>query len=274
MKHVVILLLVFALLPGLALGETLYYFNDDEAIAADISAEKVETDSRMAALNAVLKDDHAAALLTQQELIESLQGYSEGDVKTDIQLVRALGQSALYVVCSEETAGEMKTLSDLAAYLQENEYALQIMRCFTASNADYASMMLMDAMALDSEMFVDDQEKWDSIGDGPFILVAEEENAIELNEKGYVVLGALTQERTAAFPDLPCAQECGLPVVRGTYYGLFAKAGADASAFADAALSEETLAAHHLMAPDQDISLEEDITHYVDYMTGEGLFFY
>lgn len=274
MKHVVILLLVFALLPGLALGETLYYFKDDGAIAAGISAEKVETDSRMAALNAVLKDDHAAALLTQQELIESLQGYSEGDVKTDIQLVLALGQSALYVVCSEETAGEMKTLSDLDAYLQENEYALQIMRCFTASNADYASMVLMDAMPLDSEMFVDDQEKWDSVGNGPFILVAEEAKTLELAQDGYVVLGALTKERTAAFPELPCAEECGLPAVRGTYYALFAKADADGSFFADAKLSDETLADHHLMAPDADISLEEDITHYVDYMTGEGLFFY
>ena len=184
MKKLLLPLLILALVSFYAVGETLYCASEDAVFAADFSSEIVETDSRLDALDALTNG--GAALLTQQELIEALQGYSEVDVTTDIQLIRPLGQGALYVVCSAETAGDMRTLGDLVSYLSENEYALAIMRCFEASNADYASMVLMDTLALDSEMFVDEQDKWDCVCDGPYVLVAEESKALELQESGCV----------------------------------------------------------------------------------------
>ena len=272
MKKLLLPLLILALVSFCAVGETLYCASEDAVFAAELSSEIVETDSRLDALDALTNG--GAALLTQQELIEALQGYSEVDVTTDIQLIRLLGQGALYVVCSAETAGDMRTLGDLVKYLEENEYALSIMRCFEASVEDYASMVLMDTLPLDSEMFVDAQDKEDCLRDGAYILVVDEISAVVLGNEGCVVLGALTNERTNAFPSLPCAGECGLPAVRGTLYALYALSGAEESAYSDAEFSPDTLEELYLTAPDADISLEEEISRYVDYMTAEGLFFY
>lgn len=272
MRKLILSILVLTLLNCFAVGETLYCYSGDSIIAAELSAEIIETDSRLDALDALLEG--GAALLTEQELIESLQGYTELDVTTDIRLLSVLGQGRLYVVCSAETAGEMRTLSDLSDYLAENEYALSVMRCFEASVEDYASMVLMDTLALDSEMFVDDPDKWDCVSNGQYILVVDEEKAIELQQSGCVVLGALTEERTKAFPVLPCAAECGLPAVRGSVYALYARTENDGGDLAQAKLTQETLDALHLSAPDPDIALETEISRYVDYMTAEGLFFY
>ncbi len=272
MKKLILSLLVLAMLSCFAMGETLYCYSGDATFASELSSEIVEMDSRLDVVDALLEG--GVALLTEQELIESLQGYTELDVTTDILLLRTLGQGTLYVVCSAETAGEMGSLSDLIEYLEANEYALSIMRCFEASNADYASMVLMDALPLDSEMFVDEQDKLDCVTDGPYILVVDEEKAIELQQNGCVVLGALTEERTDAFPSLPCAGECSLPAVRGMLYALYTISGEEGGTLAQAELTQETLKALHLTAPAPDISLETEISRYVDYMTAEGLFFY
>lgn len=276
MRKIVMLVLVLVLLPLAALGETVYCTQEDAALLDGLDLEISIQDSRMAALDAVAKDGNALALLTQQEVIESLQGYSDCDVKTDVRLAQPLAQSALYLVCSAETAEQanMKTLADMKAYLEANEYGLKIMRSFQATNADYAAMLLMNEYTFDSEMFVDEAEELDSIGGGEYVFVASAAQAAELEEEGYVVLGALTKERTAAYPDLPCAGECDMPVVRGTYFALFAKKDGTAQAPDGAALKDEVLAANHMTAPDADLDLDQDIEEYVEYMTAEGLFFY
>ena len=118
MKKLLLPLLILALVSFCAVGETLYCASEDAVFAADFSDEIAVTDTRLDALDALTNG--GAALLTQQELIEALQGYSEVDVTTDIQLIRPLGQGALYVVCSAETAGDMRTLSEFGTWLEAN----------------------------------------------------------------------------------------------------------------------------------------------------------
>ena len=275
MKKLLSIALAIALFAMLACAaETLRYGKGDEALAGGFEGA-LEAEDRISAYNAML-DEGGACLITQQELIENLQGYSLGDVRTDIQPVAFLAQGDLYIVCGAETAAEanLTDLTSLKQYLEENEYGLQLMRSFKATNADYASMILMEELYFDSDIFVDEEDQYASINDGLYVLVVDTSKAMELEGEGCVVLGALTEERTKEYPDLPCAAECGIPVVRGTYYAIVVPTGADASAFEGASLAEEALSAANLRAPDEGISIADDIEAMVYYMTAEGLFFY
>lgn len=249
---------------------------DDAALIKALGLDADAKGQRLDALNRLIRKETDMALITQQELIEALQGYADGDVKTDLQWVQALAQNDLYLLCAAQTAQDagISDLASLRDYLAENGYALFIMRSFQAGNADYAAMLLMQEMDFDSEMFVDDQDKMEHLADGAYVLVADTAQALALAQEGHAVLGPLTAERTKEFPDLPCAAECGLPQVRGAWYALVARAGADLSAWQAISLDEDALADLHLHAPDADISLPADIDAYVDYMTEEGLFFY
>ena len=284
MKKLIALLLVISLmLPAAALAETLYYAQDDaelaDAAAAAFSLEKKETPERIKALDALLSDPSGLALVTEQQFIEGLQGYGEADrdtVETGFVLVSVLGQSDLYLVCSAETA-EAAGISDLASvrtYLEENEYALIMMRSLSADQADYAATQLMDALYFDSETFVDAGDEADNLEGGEaYVMVCDTARALEMADAGCVVLGPLTQKRTAEFPDLPSAGECGLPVIGGSWFALCGRA--DGAAWeGEAQLPEDALAAYCLHAPEAPVSLPQIIEDYVDYMTAEGLFFY
>lgn len=274
-KALLVFLLMTVLLPVKANAEVLYYGAEDAGLVQDLSSV-TELPSRAEAMSAALKDDTGAALITQQDLIESIQGYTDWDVSEDLSIVKVLAQSDLYLVCSADTAKEtgVVDLPSLAAYLETHEYELQIMRSFQATNTDYASVLLLDELLLDEEMFVDEENKWDSIKDGSYILAADTAKAVELEKEGNVVLGALTKERTAEYPDLACAGECGLPVVNGTFFMLATKKDADGKTWAEMSLTEEALTSEHLHQADEKLSVEEAIENYVDYMTEEGLFFY
>ena len=282
MKTTLAMLLVLLLLPvSAAKAEgTVYYAEEDEALVESLEAAKTTAcPDRLEAMNQML-DAQAedCALITQQQIIEGLQGYSSYDMSKDIQLVRIIAQNDLYLVCSSAVAEEtgVTGLEELKNYLEKNEYALFIMRSFEASNADYASMRLMEELTFDSEIFVDEEDQLENLDQGSYVLVTDTTGAVKLKEEGFAVLGALTGERTEEFPDLACAGECGLPVIRGTYYALAAsaKAGKDGFKLPQGEPDESLMHELTLHAADEEIKLEEDITSYVDYMTAEGLFFY
>jgi len=276
MKKMLAALLILLFLPVCALGDGLVAAKEDAALAQALSLNGSTQESRLDCLIRVILGEADAALITQQELIEALQGYAEGDVRTDIQAAAVLAQNDLYLVCSADTAREtgISDLKSLRDYLIENEYSLMLMRCFQASNADYASLLLMEEMAFDSDIFVDEKDKTDQLASGAYVLCTDTEGALALAQDGYTVLGALTKERTAEFPDLPCAEECGLPVIPGTCFLAVMQAGADPAPYQNITIGEEDLAALHLHAPDPDFSLADTIASYVEYMTQEGLFFY
>ncbi|MCR4620829.1 MAG: hypothetical protein K5663_01970 [Clostridiales bacterium] len=276
MKKLLAILLSLVMFSSLiGLSETLYCSKDDATLIGGFN-DVTQTEDRVGAFNAMMGDKGSACLITQQELIENLQGYSSGNVRKDVKLAAVMAQSDLYLVCGAETAQEagLTDLSTLKQYLEENEYGLQIMRSFKATNEDYASMLLMEELSFDSEVFVDDEDKLECLEDGQYVLVVSTLLAMELEQQGKVVLGPLTENRTVQYPDMPCAAECGLPAVRGTYYAIIAAKDADISAWESSALSEDVLAALNLHIPDEGISLEDDVQEYVDYMTAEGLFFY
>ena len=282
MKKLVLMLLVLTLLPLGALAETLHYGSEDEtaavlaeAAAAAASMDAAGEESSVKALDALLADKNGAVLAGSGAVIEALQGYSEIDVEKDLRPAVILAQTDLYLVCSADTANEagFTDLAGMADYLTANEYGLQLMRCFEASHEDYASCLLMEELYFDSDMFVDKADKMESLANGPLVMVAGTADALALREQGHVVIGALTAERTADFPDLPCAGECGLPVIPGGYYAVFVKSGTGA-ALQQLVLEDDVLAGLHLHQPQADINVADDCTAYVDYMTAEGLCFY
>ena len=254
----------------------IYAAEEDQALLEATGLSCVETTNRMEALNTLSDARSGMALVTQLELIQGLQGYSNGDVQSDFRLVQVLAQNDLYLVCSRETADTagITGFSEMVSYLEDHPYELLILRCFDAGNEDYASMLLFEQLLIDSEMAVDNEEKAQMLGDGMYILVADTAKTLELAEQGHTVLGALTAERTAEFPDLACAGECGLPVIPGTYYALVASSADQTEIAPDFSVDDTYLTENHLHAPDSGISMETDIKNYVDYMTAEGLFFY
>ena len=247
---------------------------DDAAMLDGTALNCQVSESRLETMNAIAGGQADMALITQQELIQGLRGYTEGNVKDDLKLVQLIARNDLYVVCSSETAESagISSLPELAAYLEEEQYGLSILRCFAPSNEDYASTLLFDAILLDSEVTTDDEEKWGFLSEGMYILIADTAKALELAENGCVVLGALTAERTAEFPDLPCAGECDLPVIPGTWYALVTYK--DAMLPEPVSADDNWLSAHHLYASTDDFDLKTEIKDLEDYMIAEGLTYY
>lgn len=248
---------------------------DDAAMLAGTVLNCQTAESRLETMNTIAAGQADMALITQQELIQGLRGYTEGNVKADLKLVQPLARNDLYVVCSSETAESagISTLPEMAAYLEEEQYGLSILRCFTPSNEDYASTLLFDAILLDSEVTTNDEEKWGFLSEGMYVLIADTAKALELAEDGCVVLGALTAERTAEFPNLPCAGECDLPVIPGTWYALVTYR--DAAVLPEPiSVDDDWISAHHLHAPTDDIDLKTEIKDLEDYMIAEGLTYY
>ena len=285
MRKILALALILAMLPAAALaGTSVHICEGDETAAALVELIRGEAalwENEAEALDKAVEQPDTAALVTQQALILGLQGYSEAEVKTDIRLLMPLCADDLYLVCSEETADAcgVRDLPSLVGYLAENPSELMIMRCFEASVTDYAATEVFEAAEFGSDTFADSADCEENLETDAFVLVAYTEQALRLDAEGYVVLGALTAERTAEYPDLPCAGECDLPVCTGRVWGLYAAAEGDPSAFdrevIRKTMTEDRLAELHCRPVDEkDFQLEKEISDYIDYMTAEGLFFY
>ena len=127
MKRILALLIVTLMLPVTAVtadSPVFYFAEEDVTIESSLDFDNITScTSRIDALNAMLDSPQEAfALITQQELIEGLQGYTNKDLReVKLRLVQALAQSDLYLVCSKATAEEagISDLAGLKTYLEE-----------------------------------------------------------------------------------------------------------------------------------------------------------
>lgn len=285
MRKLLVLALILTLLPAATTAETQVHLCEGDEIAAALAelirGKAIRWEDEAQALDGAAEQPETAALVTQQALFLGLEGYSDADVKTDIRLLMPLCRNDLYLVCSEETADAcgVRDLPSLAGYLAERPYEITLMRCFEAGVTDLAAVKVFEAMEFNTDTFADSADCEENLESGAFVLVADTEQALLLDEAGCVVLGALTAERTAEYPDLPCAGECGLPVCAGRVWGLYTAADGDPAAFDCGGIREavtgDSLAGLHCRPADEkDFRLEEELQAYIDYMTAEGLFFY
>lgn len=300
MKKALCLLVLLVMVPFAALGEgvTLSCPFDETtpqgelaaALGALLGAQTrcMPDDMATQPLNAMLADSSVYCLHTNEALIRSLQGYTDSDLRQGMQAVCQVAQDTLYLAATPEAAQEagLTDLASVADYLAQNEYALMLARLMDASAEDYAATELLNALTLDQMLFVDDADLSDNMEGMPLLLIADTNSAKALEAKGCVVLGALSQQRTKAYPELPCAEEAGIPVYANVYYGVFASSGADIAQVREAleavrasqawldALSACGLEAPALSYDAFKTRVEDDFAAYVDYMTAEGLFFY
>ena len=292
-KALSILLALVLLLPAVSLAETTLLYNTGDETGSALAAELAslldlpleEAEENGVAVNVIAADPGKAALVSQLALIEGLQGYTDEDVRKTLQLVLPLARSSLYVLCSPETADQfsLEDLSSLSACLEAQPFALTLMRSFDAGPLDMAALDLFEALDLETDTFADFSDCVENLSAGAYLLIAEEEQAAALSNSGSVrVLGPLTAERTARFPELPAAGETGLPVCQGLVWGVYQSVDADPapllsvlSALPENAKFLDTLSRLGLYAVDpSEFVLADKLKQYVDYMTEEGLFFY
>ena len=262
------LLLLF--LPAAALAGGLSCARGDAGLLGGASAQRCA--DRTEAMARLMRGEADACLVTVEELLEAIQGAYEDEGDPELTLVGAVAESDLYLVVSRQTASDygLTDLASLRDRLRTEPLALCLMRGFRASHTDYAAWLLLDALPFDAALFVDDEDMRDSLGDEAYVMVTDTAGARALSASGRVVLGALTARRTDEFPRLPCAAECGLPVIAGPQWLVLSTTDA-AEAVALPSPGSRTLSEAHLHAPTEDPPLDERITAYVDYILSEGL---
>ena len=280
------LLVIQLILPGAVSAESgiSLYAGDEVSVMLGnhLSTIQQVKETETEALDAVIGKPDAAALVTQQALIQGLEGYTDSDVRTDIQVLVPLCRNDLYLVCSQETADTfgIKDFPSLIKCLQEQPFELTLMRCFEASVTDYAAVRLFDAMDFNADTFADAADCEDNLDQGAYVLVADAEQVMRLAGKDAAVIGALSENRTAEFPQLPCAGECGLPACMGSVWALYYSADMDPAGMGDLISAAEALTAEELgevhcsLLAEDEYVLEDVLQEYIDYMTAEGLFFY
>ena len=283
---VLFLVLIGMILPGAVSAEfgISLYAEDEIAVMLGnrLSTTRQMMEAETEALDAVAGRPDVAALVTQQALIQGLEGYTDTDVRTDIQMLMPVCRNDLYLVCSRETA-ETFGISDLPSLiqcLQEQPFELMLMRCFEASVTDYAAVRLFDAMDFGTETFADGADCEENLDQGAYVLVADTEQAMILMGKDAVVIGTLSEKRTAEFPQLPCAGEYGLPVCMGRVWALYCSADMDPDGMRDLMSATELLTTEELAElhcsplTAEEYVFVDVLQEYIDYMTAEGLFFY
>ena len=273
------------LVCGGADNETLQQVGTLLSSACGMSLSSVETEE--AAANEMLANADTFCLATQQMPIRALQGYADGDPRRDMEAVALVAKDDVFLAMYQPAA-EAIGVSDLAgfqAYVTANEYGVTLMRYLDANAYDRACCTLFDGLYVDSEPFYDLEDMMGSVDEEPpYVLLVGAADAAKLAADGYVVLGCMSEARSPFFPELQCAGEVGLPVCQGVWYGVFAPAGVDVSAVAEAVKAAvtdpawgEQLQSLMLQAATMDdfqSFVTEQCADLVAYMTAEGLFFY
>lgn len=245
-------------------------------------------ESEESAADAMLASGDTFCLCTQQMIIRALQGYAEGDPRTDMRAAAILAADDVFLVmrCA---AAEQTGISDLTSFMEyvaENPYSIVLMRLLDADPYDRACCVLMGEMDVDAEQMYFDLEDMVacSESDVPYVLLTGAADAAALSGEGFTVVGCLGGARSPYFPETECAAEAGMPVCQGVWYGIFGPAGSDVSSVAAFAADlsadsswQELLQTHYLRSVQTDdfqAFVTEQCTDLVSYMTMEGLFFY
>ncbi len=237
------------------------------------------------AVNTMLGGPGTLLCADQTALILSLQGYTDRDLRTDMQAVYKIASCPLFLVMDWTVAEEMG-ISDaggLIAYMEENEYELLLARHIDADIIDRAVTLLSDELPLLTDYY-SEEEIPAALESGEVHAAVISGTDLEKNGEGLLVLCSLGAQRTALRPDLPCAAELGLPVCREISVYLFTSAQTGRDAVEAAVSACGVLETEGLAVPGFDLTplsgdaLENEIREifadYKKYMTAEGLFFY
>lgn len=298
MKRILAAALLTALLCSSALAEGLLAapFAPDTppaaiaaavARAAGLALDLTEEADPAAAANAMLKSPDVLLFSDQAVMFAGMQGYTDEDVRVAMQPVCRIAHSPLYLVMDAAAARDLGigNGADWMDYIAANEYELLLARHTDADVIDRAATLLSDELPVLTEYYL--------VEEIPDVLAAGEAQAAvfswgemeALDRDSLLILCSLGEAREAQTPDIPCAQELGMPPCQPIYLYVFASAQAAAEDVARAAeaclaISPDMVNAlpGFAFSPLSGEALRQEIARtfadYKRYMTAEGLFFY
>jgi len=238
------------------------------------------------AADVMLQSPGALLCADQSLIISGLQGYTSQDLRTAMLPVCRIAVNPLYLAVNAQAAADLgiTDAQSLLSYIAEHEYEAYFARHIDADVADRAVTKLSESIPVFTEGYPEDEIP-SALESGEVLAAVVSE--IQLAEDGQSLLPvcSLGAERTAAFPDLPCAAELDLPVCDGTGIWLFASSDTDDAAVTQAAsvcLGMDPAAVNAvpgftfspLAGEDAEKEIRDIIADYIGYMTSEGLFFY
>lgn len=238
------------------------------------------------AADVMLLSPGALLCADQSLIISGLQGYTSQDLRTAMRPVCRLAVSPLYLVVNAQAAADLgiTDAQSLLSYIAEHEYEAYFARHIDADVADRAVTKLSESVPVFTEGYPEDEIP-SALESGEVLAAVVSEAQLAVADSSLLPLCSLGAERTAAFPDLPCAADLDIPPCDGIGIWLFASSDTDDAAVAQAASACQDMdpaavnaVPGFVFAPlageEAEKEIRDIIADYIGYMTSEGLFFY
>ena len=238
------------------------------------------------AADVMLLSPGALLCADQSLIISGLQGYTSQDLRTAMRPVCRLAVSPLYLVVNAQAASDLgiTDAQSLLSYIAEHEYEAYFARHIDADVSDRAVTKLSESVPVFTEGYPEDKIP-SALESGEVLAAVVSEAQLAVADSSLLPLCSLGAERTAAFPDLPCAADLDIPPCDGIGIWLFASSDTDDAAVAQAASACQDMdpaavnaVPGFVFAPlageEAEKEIRDIIADYIGYMTSEGLFFY
>ena len=238
------------------------------------------------AADVMLQSPGALLCADQSLIISGLQGYTSQDLRSAMRPVCRIAVSPLYLVVNKQAAADLgiTDAQSLLSYISEHEYEAYFARHIDADVSDRAVTKLSESVPVFTEGYPEDEIP-SALESGEVLAAVVSEAQLDGADSSLLPLCSLSAERTAAFPDLPCAAELDIPPCDGIGIWLFASSDTDNTTITQAAsaclgmdpASVNTVpgfAFAPLAGEEADKEIRDIIADYIGYMTSEGLFFY
>lgn len=238
------------------------------------------------AADVMLQSPGALLCADQSLIISGLQGYTSRDLRTAMRPVCRIAVSPLYLAVNARAAADLgiTDAASLLSYLADHEYEAYFARHIDADVPDRAVTKLSEAVPVFTEGYPEDEIP-SALESGEVLAAVLSETQLAAADPSLLPVCSLGAERTAAFPDLPCAAELDLPLCDGIGVWLFASSDTEDAAVARAAsacLEMDPAAVDAvpgfafapLAGEEAEKEIRDLIADYIGYMTSEGLFFY
>lgn len=238
------------------------------------------------AADVMLLSPGALLCADQSLIISGLQGYTSQDLRTAMRPVCRLAVSPLYLVVNAQAAADLgiTDAQSLLSYIAEHEYEAYFARHIDADVSDRAVTKLSESVPVFTEGYPEDEIP-SALESGEVLAAVVSEAQLAVADSSLLPLCSLGAERTAAFPDLPCAADLDIPPCDGIGIWLFASSDTDDAAVAQAASACQDMdpaavnaVPGFVFAPlageEAEKEIRDIIADYIGYMTSEGLFFY
>lgn len=258
-----------------------------EAVAKAIGLPCLLTEDSAAAANRMLADPDILLCDTQNAMISSLQGYTAQDLRQEMTPLLRVARCPLFLVMDAATAADcgIHDAASFLEYITENEYMFLLARHISADAVDRAATKLSDELPVLADYYLPEEILEELHADSFQCAVLDGATLRQADDGSLLILCALGKERAAAYPDIPCAEEAGLPVCQDIFIGLYAagnggrEAQEKASAFRSSPEMEALLLSlGYELSPLSGADFEQEVRSTFDdfkaYMTAEGLFFY